>query len=75
MNKPITLIIQETKTNFYNILNNTPLPPCVLELIVKDMLNEIHVLSKKQLQEDELVYMNGIQEKEVQTNQESSDSN
>lgn len=72
MNKPITLVIQETKRNLFNILNDTPLPPCVLELIVKDILNEICVLSQKQLQEDELVYMNNLQEKEGESKQESS---
>lgn len=60
MNKPITLAIKETKTNLIQTINNSSLPPCVLELIVKDILNEIHVLSQKQLQEDELAYLNTI---------------
>lgn len=60
MNKPLTLLIQETKLNFVHTINNASLPPCVLELILQDILNEIHILSQKQLQEDELAYMNSF---------------
>lgn len=66
MNKPITVIIDDAKKNLSQSINNalTTLPPCILELIVKDILNEIHVLSQKQLQEDELAYMNSLVESE-----------
>ena len=60
MNKPLTLLVQETKSNLVCTINNSSLPPCILELIVKDILNEIHVLSQKQLQEDELSYMKSL---------------
>ncbi len=60
MNKPLTLLVQETKSNLVRTINNASLPLCVLELIVEDVLNEIHVLSQKQLQEDELAYMNSL---------------
>lgn len=64
MNKPLTLLMQETKNNLIQTINNSSLPPCILELILKDMLNEINVLSKKQLQEDELAYMNSLSQTE-----------
>jgi len=64
MNKPLTILIQETKSNFIKTINNSSLPPCVLELIMQDILNEIHVLSQKQLQEDELAYMNSLEQAE-----------
>lgn len=64
MNKPLTILIQETKSNFIKTINNSSLPPCVLELIMQDILNEIHVLSQKQLQEDELAYMNSLTQTE-----------
>lgn len=60
MNKPLTLLVQETKSNLVGTINNSSLPPCVLELIIKDIINEIHILSQKQLQEDELAYMNSF---------------
>lgn len=64
MNKPLTLLIQKTKNNLIRTINNSTLPPCILELIVKDILNEIHILSQKQLQEDELAYMNSLSQTE-----------
>ena len=64
MNKPLTLLMHETKNNLIQTINNSTLPPCILELIVKDILNEIHVLSQKQLQDDELLYMNLLSQTE-----------
>ena len=64
MNKPLTLLIQETKNNLIQTINNATLPPCILEILVKDILHEIHVLSQKQLQEDELAYMNSLSQTE-----------
>lgn len=60
MNKPLTLSLKETKLNFVHTINNSSLPPCILELIIRDILNEIRVLSQKQLQEDELAYLNSL---------------
>lgn len=59
-NKSFGILIKEAKENLIQTINNASLPPSVLELIVKDILNEIHVLSQKQLQEEELAYMNSL---------------
>lgn len=64
MNKPISMAINDVKNSLIATCNKYSLPPCILELIVKDILNEIHVLSQKQLQEDELAYMNSLVESE-----------
>ena len=60
MNKPTTLVIKEAKSNIIQTVNNAALPPCIMELIVKDVLNELHTLSQKQFQQDELAYMNAL---------------
>ena len=64
MNKPITLLISETKANLAQAINNalTTFPPCIVEEMIMNMYNEIRVLSQKQLHEDELAYANSQNE-------------
>ena len=75
MNKPISIVINDVKNSMVAICNNSHLPSCVLELIVKDILNEIHVLSQKQLQEDELAYMNSLAEAESTEREQTEQQN
>ena len=37
MNKPISMIINETRISLANVCNESKLPPCVLEYIIKDL--------------------------------------
>lgn len=55
-NKPITMRIDETRKQLVNACNSSTLPPCILELIVKGLYDEISMLAKRQLEEDELAY-------------------
>ena len=41
MEKPASLLIQETRNNIINILNESKLHPGILELIMKDIMNEV----------------------------------
>ena len=41
MEKPISLIIEETKDSLTDIINNCRLHPAVIEMIVKDVYMEI----------------------------------
>ena len=41
MNKPISLLIEETKQGLLHICNESNLHPSILELIVKDLYNEV----------------------------------
>lgn len=60
MNKPTTILIQETKSKFAQICNDSSLPLCVLDLIIQNIYHEVHSLSQKQLQDDELEYINSL---------------
>lgn len=57
MNKPLSISIKETKDSLIQICNESHLPPCILELIVQTIYTDISILSKKYLDEDELIYM------------------
>ena len=60
MDKPITIIIQETKYKLVEVLNTSNLPPVILEPIVKDIYNEITMLAKRQYEKDLYEYNNQL---------------
>lgn len=41
MEKPASLLIQETRNNILNILNESKLHLSILELIMKDIMNDV----------------------------------
>lgn len=41
MERPTSLLIQETRNNIINILNESKLHPSILELIMKDIMNDV----------------------------------
>lgn len=68
MKKPLTLIIKDTGFQLIDVCNNSGLPACILETIIKDLYNEIHELSVKQLQEDTIKYNKYLEEQEQLNN-------
>ena len=62
MNKPITMIIKETKNKLANICNESGLPPVILDLIMHDIYSEIHSIVEKQTLEDESAYAKAMEE-------------
>lgn len=64
MDKPFTVAIKETRETIAQAINNSNLHPCVSEMILKDIQNELHTLVQKITQEDELAYMNFLMSKE-----------
>ncbi len=60
MNKPITLVIEETKTKLAEIINTSGLPPFVIEPILSTFLQEAHAASKRQYEIDKLQYEQAI---------------
>ena len=59
-NKPVTMIIDETKNTIVNAVNNSQLPAFILETIIKDIYIEINQMAiqqanlEKQKYEEEL---------------------
>lgn len=47
MEKPASLLIQETRNKIINILNESKLHPSILELIMKDIMNDVTIASTK----------------------------
>lgn len=68
MNKPITLVIEETKTKLADIINTSGLPPFVIEPILSTFVQEAHAASKRQYEIDKIQY-----EQAIAKEQENSD--
>ena len=63
MNKPISLIREEVKKELADIINNSNLPPFVIEPILQDFLREVHVAVVRQYENDKVVYERSLNEK------------
>lgn len=64
MNKPISMIINETRLSLANVLNTSNLPPCILDMIVKDLYDETRRLSALQSKQDEENYAKVLKDAE-----------
>lgn len=65
MNKPITMIIKETKIKLANVCNESGLSPIILDLIMQGIYSEIHTLAEKQSIEEETAYIQSIKDKDI----------
>ena len=65
MNKPTNLIVEETKENIVKTINESGLPPFLLEPVLKDLYNQISILKQQELEKSKQEYENSLnQEKE-----------
>jgi hypothetical protein len=62
MNKPITMVIKETKNKLVNVCNESGLSPAVLDLIMQGLYSEIHSLAERQAAEEEMAYVKMLKE-------------
>lgn len=62
MNKPITMVINETKRKLANICNESGLSPAILDLIMQGLYAEIHSLAERRSLEEEMAYVKMLKE-------------
>lgn len=72
MNKPVTIIIKETKIELANICNQSGLPSYMLEPILKELYLEAKELAKQQLKQDEEMYKAYLNKEKEETNQKQN---
>lgn len=75
MNKPITMIIKETKNKLANICNESGLPPVILDLIIQGVYSEIHSIVERQTLEDEDAYTKALEESSKKVDAANADVN
>lgn len=62
MEKPITMVIDEFKKEIVALINKSQLPLFVLDYIMKDIYNEIHISNLNSAENDRIKY-----EREIST--------
>lgn len=73
MNKPISMIINETRISLTDICNKSCLPACVLEPIVKDLYEEIKHVSAMQLKQDTEAYNKAQEDAKLQMEKQETE--
>lgn len=69
MNKPANLIVEETRENITKVINESGLPPFLIEPIVRDIYNQVIFLKQKELENSKKEYEESLKKpskKEVQ---------
>lgn len=69
MNKPANLIVEETKENLTKVINESGLPPFLLEPIIRDIYNQVSFLKQKELEKSKKNYEESLK-KETEGGQE-----
>ena len=72
MEKPASLLIQETRNNIINILNESKLHSSILELIIKDIMNDV-INASTRIKNKELEEYNKKVLEEAQNNAENKE--
>lgn len=67
MNKPLTMVIKETKAKLANVCNESGLSPIHLDLIIQGLYTEIHSLAERQSLEEEVAYAKMLEEEAKKT--------
>lgn len=73
MDKPFSMLYEEFKQGLANLINNSALPPFVIESLMKNYIYEINSLAKSQYQSDKAQYENFLFEKEKTEKKEKKD--
>lgn len=64
MTKPANLIIEETKENLVKVINESGLPPFLLEPVLKDLYNQINILKQQELEQSKKQYEDSLKQEE-----------
>ena len=58
--KPITIVIEELKKDIVDDINKSQLHPFIIDSVIKDMYNEIHLSYLKQVEFEKQEYEKSI---------------
>lgn len=64
MDKPFSILCEEFRQELTNLINNSGLPPFVIESVLKNYINEVSSLARNQYQVDKARYECFLSEKE-----------
>lgn len=61
MEKPVTLIIEDFKSNISKVINESKLPPFVIRPILQDILNQVLMAEQAQTKSDAEEYQKALE--------------
>ena len=68
INKPMTMVIKETKTKLIKVCNESGLSPVILDLVMHGIYSEIHTLAERQMSEEENAYKIAMETNNLEDN-------
>lgn len=74
MTKPANLIIEETKENLVKVINESGLPPFLVEPIIKDLYNQVNILKQQELEKSKREWEESLK-KEKEKNKDKEVTN
>ena len=72
MDKPFSMIYEEFKRDLANLINNSGLPPFIVEPVLQNYLFEVSNAARNQYQLDKVRYEKSLLEKKDDENEENS---
>ena len=60
MPEPTTVTIENFKRNLVELINNSKLHPFILDAILKDVFNEVHMMYQRQVENERKEYEESI---------------
>lgn len=73
MDKPISIVLKESKDRITSTLNSLNLQPAILQLILLDVYNDVRTKADAQLLQEQEMYFLTIQEKEKKEEEENKE--
>lgn len=74
MEKPITMIIDDTKNSIIAAINRSGLPAFILEMIIKDIYNEISQAANSFAENERKIYNDSVKVEQVETEEDMSEN-
>lgn len=74
MNKPADLIVEETRENLSKVINESGLPPFLIEPIIRDIYNQISFLKQKELENSKKEYEESLKKPSKKEAQHEKDT-
>lgn len=68
MDKPLSIVIEETRQSIADAVNKSHLPPALLAYIVKDVYSELRQIEANQYKQDKIAYEISLNEEEKKEN-------
>ena len=60
MDKPLSIILRDTKNSLITICNQSGLPISILDMIIQDVAKDVHTVAMQQLTKEEATYLAAI---------------